>query len=329
MTELVRTDNGYMPVLSLQQAIDRRNAIVEFTQKMLKADIDYGIVPNTIKPTLLKPGAEKLCTQFGLAPVFERLDCIRDWTGQMAGGEPLFSFEYRCRLYRNGVPVGEGIGSCNSWEKKYRYRKAERLCPACGASAIIKGKQDYGGGWLCFSKKGGCNAKYPDNEPAITQQEVGHVPNPDIFDIVNTIDKMAQKRALIAATLIALNASEFFTQDMETQYIEDGASYQEPQTRQDKRKTPERQTVVDRIRERWAEEKHLGGNAPSSELAVDLDTANVGDLIEMGQRIRSRVDRLRLKQEQKSPSILNRQEALSKYPSDEALWNEVDASSKK
>jgi hypothetical protein len=32
---------------------------------------------------------------------------------------------------------------------------------------------------------------------------------------VNTIQKMAQKRALIAATLLAVNASEFFTQDLE------------------------------------------------------------------------------------------------------------------
>ncbi|MEO0594540.1 MAG: hypothetical protein AAF126_00345, partial [Chloroflexota bacterium] len=41
------------------------------------------------------------------------------------------------------------------------------------------------------------------------------VPNEDVFSIVNTIDKMAQKRALIAAVLIGANASEFFTQDVE------------------------------------------------------------------------------------------------------------------
>ena len=33
--------------------------------------------------------------------------------------------------------------------------------------------------------------------------------------MVNTIQKMAQKRALVAATLIATSASEFFTQDVE------------------------------------------------------------------------------------------------------------------
>src|SRR5436305_40562 len=36
-----------------------------------------------------------------------------------------------------------------------------------------------------------------------------------IADQVNTIQKMAQKRSLVAAVLIAVNASEFFTQDVE------------------------------------------------------------------------------------------------------------------
>jgi hypothetical protein len=37
---------------------------------------------------------------------------------------------------------------------------------------------------------------------------------------VNTVKKMAQKRALVCATLLAVNASEFFTQDLEDQIIE-------------------------------------------------------------------------------------------------------------
>jgi len=41
------------------------------------------------------------------------------------------------------------------------------------------------------------------------------VPNHDVADQVNTIQKMAQKRAFVGASLIATNASEFFTQDIE------------------------------------------------------------------------------------------------------------------
>lgn len=303
MTDLVRAE--FMPVLSLEQAVARRNAIVEFTSTILRAEVDYGVVPGTNKPTLLKPGAEKLCTQFGLTPSFERMDTVRDWTGQTTGGEPLFYFEYRCRLYRNGVAVGEGIGSCNSWEKKYRYRRAERLCPACGSATIIKGRAEYGGGWLCFAKKGGCGAKYQENEPAIVEQETGHVANPDIFDIINTIDKMAQKRSLIAATLIALNASEFFTQDMDSQYIEGDYSVQEQsKTTNGQKRTPERAAVIERIKQRWDEEKQLGGRTPAGELAVDLEVANIGDLIALGQQIRARIDRLSAQKETEKPKDL-------------------------
>ena len=35
-----------------------------------------------------------------------------------------------------------------------------------------------------------------------------------IFDIINTLQKMAQKRALVGATLLATGASEYFTQDL-------------------------------------------------------------------------------------------------------------------
>ena len=41
------------------------------------------------------------------------------------------------------------------------------------------------------------------------------IPNADIADVINTVLKIAQKRAYIAATLSATNASEYFTQDLE------------------------------------------------------------------------------------------------------------------
>src|SRR5688572_15251827 len=31
---------------------------------------DYGVIPGTKKPTLLKPGAEKICNVYGLVPSF-------------------------------------------------------------------------------------------------------------------------------------------------------------------------------------------------------------------------------------------------------------------
>ena len=216
MALAVRAEFGeFLPALTVEQAVGRFRAVVEFVQTVMKANVDYGVIPGTTKPTLLKPGAEKLCTLFGLSAHFQITERIEDWTGDAYGGEPFFYYLYRCQLLRNELLIAEADGSCNSRETKYRYRKADRVCPYCSQPTIIKGREEYGGGWLCFAKKGGCGAKFRAGDAAIEGQQVGRVPNPDIADQVNTIQKMAQKRALIAAVLIAANASEFFTQDVE------------------------------------------------------------------------------------------------------------------
>lgn len=220
--------SAVMPVLSIQDAIGRYNAVVEFTRSVMKQDKDYGIIPGAgDKPTLLKPGAEKLCSLFGLVPDFVTMpETVINWDA------PFFYIRVKCELRRGGALVGSGIGSANSHEIKYRYRNAQRTCPVCGKATIIKGKEEYGGGWICFAKKGGCGAKFMANDPQITEQQTGQIENPDPADLLNTLDKMAQKRALVAATLIAANASEFFTQDIEDMGYINAAFSQAPQPAQ-------------------------------------------------------------------------------------------------
>lgn len=204
-----------MPALSIKESVERRNQMVEFVKAILVNGTDFGPIPGTKKPTLLKPGAEKLCTFFGLTKQFAIIERTEDWTGKDHGGEPFFYYLYRCKLLRGDKLIAESDGSANSFETKYRWRNAKQTCPHCGKPAIIKGKAEYGGGWVCFKKNDGCGAKFGDNDKAITDQQVGRVPNADIADQVNTLQKMAQKRALVGTTLLAVNASEFFTQDVE------------------------------------------------------------------------------------------------------------------
>ncbi|MBD0372087.1 MAG: hypothetical protein ICV60_14695 [Pyrinomonadaceae bacterium] len=205
----------FMPAMTIELAVERYNTITEFVSRVLRRDVDYGTIPGTDKLTLLKPGAEKLTTFFGLSTRFQVIERIEDWTGAMHEGEPFFYYLSRCQLYRGELLVAEADASCNSRETKYRYREAQRICPSCQQAAIIKGKEEYGGGWICFKKKGGCGAKFSNGDASIETQTVGRIFNPDIADQVNTIQKMSQKRALVAATLLAVNASEFFTQDIE------------------------------------------------------------------------------------------------------------------
>lgn len=230
------SDSAIMPRMSIEDAIMRRQAIVDFTSAIMKEDRDYGKIPGTSKATLLKPGAEKLTTFFGLSPEFQIIESVTDWTGRDHDGEPFFYFTYRCNLRRGDMLAGSGDGSCNSWEKKYRYRKAERTCPRCGEP--VRKSKNPGGGWYCWAKTGGCGATWAEGAQEIEGQDVGQVKNDNPADLVNTIQKMAQKRALVAATLIAVNASEFYTQDLEdyTDIIE--ADYTDVQPEQEPAKKP-------------------------------------------------------------------------------------------
>lgn len=212
----------YLPVMSPEQTIERAESIRRIKQ-YLKEGEDYGVIPGTDKPTLLLPGAQKIAAAFGYVPDYEALPgTTEDWAGQMYG-EPLFYYRTKCTLRQEGHAVGQGTGSCNSWEKKYRYRSGQRVCPQCGSASLIRGKAEYErdaqykrrGAWLCFEKKGGCGAKYYGDDPAIMSQQVGQIANPDFADIINTVQKMADKRAYVAAVLSATGASQFFTQDME------------------------------------------------------------------------------------------------------------------
>ena len=209
------TAGYYMPVAKVAEAVERVNMLNAFTQQVMREGVDYGAIPGAgTKKVLLKPGAEKLASFWGLVPDFVVVRSILDFDGTEHGGEALLYYHIRCDLYRDGMKVGSGEGTCNSRESKYRWRKAERTCPNCHGAFIIKGKAEYGGGWVCFKSKGGCGSKFKDGDQSIEGQTGGRVPNPDIADLDNTLLKMAEKRALIAATLIATNVSDHFTQDL-------------------------------------------------------------------------------------------------------------------
>ncbi len=209
--------------VAVDEAIERKNQKHRFFESVMVEGVHYGVIPGTIKPTLLKPGAEMLLANMGLQASFaDEEPPVVDVTGADHAGEPYIRHRRTCRIYRQlgtredeRMIVAQASGSCSSWEPKYRYRSASLACPQCGQSTIIRGKAEYGGGWLCYKKKGGCGAKFDDDDREITTQEVGKILNPNVAEVENTILKMADKRALVAATLIATGCSDIFTQDIE------------------------------------------------------------------------------------------------------------------
>ncbi len=178
---------------SFKRDITAINRFQQIVHQTMVVGQDYGVIPGTQKPTLLKPGAEKIAKLLGLADTYEIMDKQEDWQ------KAFFRFLIKCKLVsvRDNVVISEGLGECNSMESKYRWRwVGERDLPG----GIDKGKlvkqerksTRSGGHWTVYRL---------DNE--------------DIYSQVNTILKMAKKRALVDAALSAGRLSDVFTQDIE------------------------------------------------------------------------------------------------------------------
>lgn len=196
----------------LDQEAEQRNLLGRYIQTQMQEGTDYGVIPGTKTRTLLKPGAEKLTQLFRCVPRYVIEEKIENWeTG-------LFFYRFSCQVVTqgDGFVVAEGVGSCSTYESRYRWRTANRKCPACGKETIIKQKEEKGGNWLCLGNdKGGCWAKFDKADAAITGQATGRVQNPDLHDQANTVLKMAKKRALVDAAISLARCSDIFTQDVE------------------------------------------------------------------------------------------------------------------
>lgn len=82
-------------------------------QSQFQQDHDFGVIPGTEKPTMLKPGAEKLVMLMGMTGEFYVVDQTRDFENGF------FQYQIKCALKSGGVTITEGLGSCNTKEKKY------------------------------------------------------------------------------------------------------------------------------------------------------------------------------------------------------------------
>jgi uncharacterized protein (DUF3820 family) len=174
------------PIAQPADIISAQDATRAMVHQALKEGRDYGKIPGTDKPTLLKPGAERVALGFGCyygEPVLveQEIDHDREvrwtkrkkqWKNRHNGDREFDWIEdvgLSLGLYRyvvkvpvidrsTGEVVGAGIGACSSMESKYVDRPR---------------------------------------------------------DSENTVLKMAHKRAIVAAALITFGLSDEFTQDVE------------------------------------------------------------------------------------------------------------------
>lgn len=187
-TDLVQVTatNTSLPAVqySPEQWATRRQEFNGWVNTQLRDKIDFGTIKGIDKPTLLKPGAEKIVQLFGCVSEAE----ITHRESDQNTGYLYVEVQVKLINMQTGFSVGAGIGSCSSFESKYRWRWE-----------WWNGKgEPVGEGWQ----------KYFDKWRR-------HIANPDLADQWNTVIKMAKKRALVDAALSISGASEKFTQDVE------------------------------------------------------------------------------------------------------------------
>ena len=201
-TDLATTDRDvgldtYSPpqlAARLAEMRAERDQLQAFFKEVMIPGHDYGVIPGTEKPTLLKPGAEKLAEFYGYAPTIKAID-------EEADRE---SGYYRVRVTvalvskRTGGIVAEGVGEANTMEGRYRTRwLTAAKCRDAGIDTAGLESQDR-------------PSSYGDSS-----YKVFKVENPDPWGLWNTCLKMAKKRAIVDASLSATRSSGLFTQDME------------------------------------------------------------------------------------------------------------------
>lgn len=169
---------------ALEKLKVQRELLKEFVQSQLvEADFsndgsgegDYGVIPGTRKRCLFKAGAEKLQRLFVFGCRTKQTHKHVDLKANYA------EFEYEAEIFHipSGLTVSTCQGSANSQEVKYKERTVYK-------EVTVKGKKTR-------------------------QSEKVETP---VGDVLNTLMKMAQKRAMVGATIVATGASEYFTQDV-------------------------------------------------------------------------------------------------------------------
>ena len=95
------------PVMDVAMARERLMQFQQFVKEYLVEGEDFGTIPSTPKPTLYKPGADKLCELYGLADEYEVTQRTEDFD------KGLFDYEVKCILVRKPemTLVSSGLGS--------------------------------------------------------------------------------------------------------------------------------------------------------------------------------------------------------------------------
>ena len=182
MTEVDVATGEIVPLavgrLTPEQTRERAAWVREVTKAALVEGTDFGVIPGTERPALLKPGAEMLLLAAGLGFTIARIDDQDSASHQ--------GVTYRCTVRRGELVLAECDGYAGYDESRY-YRSAEES-----------------------ERQERAYAKKDRREPREDRFVEYRAP-------WNTLVKMSQKRALVGAALNAVAGSGLFVTDDDDQ----------------------------------------------------------------------------------------------------------------
>jgi hypothetical protein len=272
--------------MSSADVLKQINVIQEVMGAVMHKDEHYGTIPGTNKPSLYKPGAEKLSLVFRLRPEYQitRSDMPNNHR----------EYEVVCTLFHipTGQSVGQGVGSATTMEGKYRYRGGEKESTGKPVpkdywnfknNGKIKEAQTLiGGNGFAVGKINGVW------EICSIGEKIEH-DNP--ADYYNTILKMAKKRAHVDAILTATAASDIFTQDIEdmpeifgAQKAKEPAEIKKPERKKPENTKPELPIQKDIVTKIFSVDSKSGttknGEAYTIYTILDMDKNKYGTFSE-------------------------------------------------
>jgi len=171
---VVPVDENRKPIRLTEENISLVQHNTTLSEKLVNTllvdGIDYGRVPGSNKKALFDPGASKIFNAYNCYTDYRILHYVED--------KDLISYTIQAVVFNRASQeiVNTGIGACSSREVKYKYRN-------------VSNPSDFG---------------YTQEEISAlkkTKENQYRIPNPEFEDLVNTIVKMAAKRADVDAAL--------------------------------------------------------------------------------------------------------------------------------
>lgn len=214
MNEMVTAQGAPLELapLNAKQLQARLAVIQDVMRHVMKDGSDYGTIPGTDKPTLYKPGAEKLCVTFQLSAGKPTTEAVPDFTGDV---------RYRVEVpifASDGRVLAVGVGECSTGEEKYRWRRPVH-------------ENEY-----TATPEDQRREKWTRSGDVWRQVRVHPA------DVANTVLKMAHKRAYVHAVIMATAAGAIFTQDIED--LPDGVAHDDRDARPARVQEPQRKATT-------------------------------------------------------------------------------------